>query len=283
MISPRKYLKKLAMATALAGCLFGSFASAAFAAVDAGSLNNQVGNELQASFNVTEAVENTVVISWDAAGLNLGLDNYDLIKNETKTITYYVSPGANNDDDLTVSVLLKAPLSSYMYVQSVEVEGALVQNGFVDGDHIYYVLKEGLEVEVASMAYIGNFDIAFNTASTGGPFSASLIAVKEGLKSTPSFVFTDSEFSDGQYESLRFDADGSVPPADWYSGLTVSYSKDGGQTYTAINWVDDYSMDAVQGWFIFYGQSMPDTNSNWIVHYKFVSPGYEDVIVYFAD
>ncbi|WP_168123451.1 hypothetical protein [Paenibacillus sp. HB172176] len=181
-ILPR-FRKKVWLTTALSTCMISSFVTPAYAGATSGPLDNMIGNELPAVFNVTAPdVEDTVILSWDTAALNTALESYDLIQDEAKTITYYVSPGADNDDDLSVTILLKLPETSAAAVDSIEVDDNTIESSFSDNGFDYYELNEGLAIGMNDTAYSDTFDITFNDVSNGTPFSASLVAIKE---STP--------------------------------------------------------------------------------------------------
>ncbi|WP_138754486.1 hypothetical protein [Paenibacillus sinopodophylli] len=166
---------------ALSACLAVSAAPSAYAGGASSLLDNQIGNELQAEFQVTADVdaEDTVVLSWDSAALQLDKQTFNMSKDVEKEVTYYVSPGVENDDDLTVSVLLKIPTSYASAVDSLSVDGNDV-NSFVDGSNTYYLIKQGLEVDSDSSALTDAFDITFKAVSLPNtPFTASLLAVDE--------------------------------------------------------------------------------------------------------
>jgi hypothetical protein len=170
--------KKVAVTTVLSTCLIASMVTPAFAGVDANSLSNKIGNELVANFSITDAVD-TVTLSWDEQAQDIALKSYSLAKDATQTVTYYVKPGADNDDDLKVSVLMKVPSVSDAMISSIQIAGSTISLAFTEGVYSYYVLKEELDVAVGAAAYSGTFDIAFNQANSL-PLPVSLIAVKEG-------------------------------------------------------------------------------------------------------
>lgn len=175
----KKSFKKNTVTAFISVCLVSSFATIAVAAINANLLNNRIGNELQASFSVIDPVD-TVVLSWDEEAMNTALGSYNLTKDAAQTVTYYVSPGADNDSDLTLNVLLKVPAASADALQSLKVEGEEIASAFHEDGFDYYVLKEGLEVESSEASYSDTFEIAFSQATAeGSSFSASLIAVKE--------------------------------------------------------------------------------------------------------
>jgi hypothetical protein len=204
MKSPMKTIKKFTMITVLSTCLISSSVTPAFAAVDSSSLQSKIGNELQAEFHVTEAdVVDTVKLSWDVGALNTALERYDLLKDEEKSVTYYVSSGADNDDDLTVSVLLKLPTATANALRSLTVEGTPITSSFSESGYSYYALNEGLAVAVGSTAISDSFNISFNQAAPeGSPFGASLIAVKESV----SAIKTEAPAEDGNFWPLTFQA-----------------------------------------------------------------------------
>jgi hypothetical protein len=204
MKSPMKTIKKFTMTTVLSTCLISSFVTPAFAAIDVNSLQNKIGNELQAEFHVTEAdVVDTVKLSWDVAALNTALERYDLLKDEEKTVTYFVSPGADNDDDVTVSVLLKLPTATANALRSLTVNGTPIASSFSESGYNYYALNEGLAVAAGSRAISDTFDISFSQAAAAdAPFSASLIAVKEVVPA----VKTEAPGTDGGFWPTSFSA-----------------------------------------------------------------------------
>lgn len=170
--------KKVAVTTVLSTCLVGSMVSSAFASVTAGNLGNKVGNELLANFTITDAVD-TVVLSWDQAALEKDPKSYTLAKGSSQTVTYHVKPGAENDDDLTVSVLLKVPTLNASAIGSLKAGGNTLSLAFTDGGYSYYILKEGLDVAVGAASQSGTFDIAFSQVSSLLPHQISLIAINE--------------------------------------------------------------------------------------------------------
>lgn len=182
--------KMLYVSAAVTACLAVGVAPSAYAGAPNPQLNNQIGNELPAEFNVTEVVdaEDTVVLSWDAAALQLDKQTFDVTKDVEKEVAYYVSPGSENDDDLTVSVLLKIPTTYAAAVDELSVDGSAASS-FVEGSYTYYTIKQGLEVDFDGSALTDTFDITFNTASLPNtPFTASLLAIDENPGPEKSYI-----------------------------------------------------------------------------------------------
>jgi uncharacterized protein YneR len=172
----KKKRKKLYVSAAVSACLVLSAVPSAYAGPGS-LLDNRIGNELEAEFNVTTVadVQDTVVLSWDSSAMQLDKKSYDLTKDNSKEIEYFISPGAENDDDLTVSVLLEIPTAA---ASSVELEEGT--DSFVEGDYTYYYIDQGLEVNAGDAADSNEFDITFKAVSPqNAPFTAKLLALNE--------------------------------------------------------------------------------------------------------
>lgn len=276
-------MKKMLFSTVLSACLFMSLMTPAFAGVDASILLNQIGNELQAEFTVTEAdVEDTVVISWDNEALDLDLESYDLTKDKQKMIFYYVSPGAENDDDLTVSILLKMPQASADALSVIEDDDDEPINVlFTEAGYVYYLLEEGLTVETDASPRTRAFEIAFKDVSAVDlPFEASLIAIKE-VKTPPDFIDYNFNQVENVIEWLALYVDDTDD--GWMENITgVFYSRDNGSTYTKME-PGQLTIDLIERSFTFTGDAVPDTlNNEYSLTYKFQSTGYDDVILPFG-
>ncbi|MBP2110330.1 MULTISPECIES: hypothetical protein [Paenibacillus] len=171
----KKTRKKLYISAAVSACLVLGAVPSAYAGPGS-LLDNRIGNELEAEFNVTAVnAEDTVVLSWDSSALKLDKKAYDLTKDTSKEIEYFISPGAENDDNLKVSVLLEIPTAA---AGAVELDNR--PESFVEGNYTYYYIDKGLEVNVGDAADSNEFDITFKAVSPqNAPFTAKLLAVKE--------------------------------------------------------------------------------------------------------
>ncbi|MDF2651681.1 MAG: hypothetical protein K0Q73_7486 [Paenibacillus sp.] len=69
------------------------------------------------------------------ASVSIALKSYSLAKDATQTVTNYVKPGAGNDDDLKVSVLLKVPSVSNALISSVQAAGNTISLAFSEGGY----------------------------------------------------------------------------------------------------------------------------------------------------
>jgi|GEM_PF-4511169 len=202
----QKKLKRIGVTTAFSALLLTSIAVPSFAAKEAAI--KTVSNELPVAFNVVD-FEDTVVLSWDTQ-LDTNLKTYDVKKDQSQTVVYYVSPGDENDDDLIVDVLLKVPTDVAGSITSISVDGDVIESLYTQDNFEYYLLNQELDVTVGAEIYSDDFAITFDkTTAANTPFTASLVAVQEAVDEPdpePIVNQTPMPHEDGNFWPLAFNA-----------------------------------------------------------------------------
>ncbi|WP_281889715.1 hypothetical protein [Paenibacillus sp. YYML68] len=263
-------LTKTSMALLLAGAL--SAQSAIATPAPAG-----IGNELEMEFNVYDVVySNIVKLTWDDG--EQAMKQFQTRRGAAQQVNYKVTAGTDFEDytELVaekVDVLLKVTGMDPNNIQSVTADGNAVQPVQIDGD-TYYLLKDGVNIERSMAAIDGSMSIAFNSVTSGNPYSLKIVTVKDEVQAQePPQLHYVSDLNNEGVWSITFGSQSSL--TNWYNNLTsATVSKDANTTYAPFN-LSEITLNSDNTITITGDAAQMDYN-HWVLFYKFNATGYKE-------
>ncbi|WP_281889717.1 hypothetical protein [Paenibacillus sp. YYML68] len=270
-------LTKTSMALLLAGALSAHPAIAIPAPAG-------IGNELEMEFNVYDVVySNIVKLTWEDG--EQAMKQFQTRRGSAQQVNYKVTAGTDFEDytelvSEKVDVLLKVSGMDPNNIQSVTTDGNAVQPVQIDGD-TYYLLKDGVNIERSMTAINGNMSIAFNSVTSGNPYSLKIVTVKDEVQAQegPVLHYIDNDFNSNNEFYVTFGSQSSL--SDWFSNLTsVTVSKDNGVTYSPVD-LSNLTLNSDDSITI-TGDAAQFQQGYWMLYYKFKSTGFGESTFYWG-